>query len=393
MLGQQLHGGGALGQAGLFHQRGQAAIDEEMRLRGIAQHVQPRILRGQCGGGEVDMSGDVLLAHGAERVAVHAVRAVAGQRAAAALGVVVLGFGKAVVNEKRRARAARAQPLGHGGNEGLRLGVDFRHHIRRHAALAFAGVHFLGFHRRAQVCRTVLPDEERAARHGARFCFDSCPRPVHGRFRRFGHAGRWRQRHAALAPAPFQARQQLDGHGIQHLIANDHAAQRLRQGAGPLHLRPGGQALLLARAQGGGNVHDHIALRGPPQPLQLRQQTGRQRPAARAKFPDFARARFIERLRHLRRQRAAKQGRKLRRGHEIAPIARPQPERARAPRVITQARCVKRQTHEFIKRQPAASGGDAPGNQLLQGIVFSHLKIFHGRTAGGFKTGLIESGG
>lgn len=78
------------------------------------------------------------------------------------------------------------------------------------------------------------------------------------------------------------------------------------QGAGPLHLRPGGQALLLARAQGGGNVHDHIALRGPPQPLQLRQQTGRQRPAARAKFPDFARACFIERLRHLRRQRAAK---------------------------------------------------------------------------------------
>ena len=106
MLGQQLHSGGALGQAGLLHQRGQAAIDEEMRLRGIAQHVQPRILRGQCGGGEVDMSGDVLLAHGAERVAVHAVRAVAGQRAAAALGVVVLGFGKAVVNEKRRARAA-----------------------------------------------------------------------------------------------------------------------------------------------------------------------------------------------------------------------------------------------------------------------------------------------
>ena len=73
-----------------------------------------------------------------------------------------------------------------------------------------------------------------------------------------------------------------------------------------------------------------------------------------------------------RRQRAAKQGRKLWRGHEIAPIARPQPKRARAPRVITQARCVKRQTHEFIKRQPAASGGDAPGNQLLQGIVFSH---------------------
>lgn len=144
------------------------------------------------------------------------------------------------------------------------------------------------------------------------------------------------------------------------------------QGAGPLHLRPGGQALLLARAQGGGNVHDHIALRGPPQPLQLRQQAGRQRPAARAKFPDFARARFIKCLRHLRRQRAAKQGRKLRRGHEIAPIARPQPERACAPRVITQARRVKRQTHEFIKRQPAASGGDAPGNQLLQGIVFSH---------------------
>jgi tRNA nucleotidyltransferase (CCA-adding enzyme) len=78
----------------------QAAVQQEARLRGVAQHVQAGVLRGQRDAGEVDVGGDVLGAHIGQRVAVGAVGAVAHQRAAVALRVVVLGFGEAVVDEE-----------------------------------------------------------------------------------------------------------------------------------------------------------------------------------------------------------------------------------------------------------------------------------------------------
>jgi hypothetical protein len=78
-------------------------------LAGVAQHRQAGVLRGQGDAGEVDVGGDVLLAHVRQRVVVHAVRAVAGQRAHVALRVVVLGLGKAVVDENAAPRPPRAR--------------------------------------------------------------------------------------------------------------------------------------------------------------------------------------------------------------------------------------------------------------------------------------------
>jgi hypothetical protein len=69
------------------------------------------------------------------------VRAVAHQRAGVALRVVVLGLGKAVVDEERRTRAAALKQPGHGGDEGLGLRVDFGDVV----------VRAIDFNRRAQI--------------------------------------------------------------------------------------------------------------------------------------------------------------------------------------------------------------------------------------------------
>ena len=88
-----------------------------------------------------------------QRVGVGAVRAVAHQRAAVALRVVVLGLGEAVVDEE--GRAAR-QAVGQRAHEGLGLRVDLGHGSR-------AGPDLDG---RAQVGGPVAPGEALAA--GAR---------------------------------------------------------------------------------------------------------------------------------------------------------------------------------------------------------------------------------
>jgi hypothetical protein len=49
-----------LWQRGRGQQLRQAAVEQEVRLRGVAQHVEPGILRGQRDGAEVDVRGDVL---------------------------------------------------------------------------------------------------------------------------------------------------------------------------------------------------------------------------------------------------------------------------------------------------------------------------------------------
>ena len=58
------------------------------------------------------------------------------------------------------------------------------------------------------------------------------------------------QRHAALMPDAFHARQQLDRHGVQHFIADHHARHRIWQCLHPAHaLAIGRQPRLLPLAQ------------------------------------------------------------------------------------------------------------------------------------------------
>src|SRR5439155_2947009 len=67
-----------------------AAIDEELRLRGVTEDLKPCGARGVGEGAEVDMGAHVLLAGVQERVAVRLVAVMAHQSARRALGVVVL---------------------------------------------------------------------------------------------------------------------------------------------------------------------------------------------------------------------------------------------------------------------------------------------------------------
>jgi hypothetical protein len=69
-----------------------------------------------------------------------------------------------------------------------------------------------------------------------------------------------------------------------------------------------GQALLLARAQGAGHVHDGVAARRLAAPRQLAQHLLGQRARAGAELPDLVRAGVPQGLGHRVRQRLAEQG-------------------------------------------------------------------------------------
>src|SRR2546425_544358 len=101
-----------------------AAIHEELRLRGVTEDLEPGVARGVGEGAEVDMGGHVLLAGAQERVAVRLVTVMAHQSARRALRVVVLVPRKAVVDD--RAGQARRQA------------VDELHPVSQARALALA---------------------------------------------------------------------------------------------------------------------------------------------------------------------------------------------------------------------------------------------------------------
>ncbi len=110
------------GQRRIFHALQHAAIEQEARLAGVTQHLETGLLPSQRDAAEVDVRGDVFLTHVLQRIGVEQVSAVAHDRAHAALRVVILVFGKTVVQQKHR---ARLQPVGQGAHKRLGLRVDF----------------------------------------------------------------------------------------------------------------------------------------------------------------------------------------------------------------------------------------------------------------------------
>ena len=174
-----------------------AAVDQEARLRGVAEDLEAGLLRGQRDAGEVDVRGDVLRADVDERLGVGAVRAMAHQRAARALRVVVLGLGKAVVDEEGR---AAPQALGQAGDEASACGC---------ISVVAAGAES---RRRPAARRSPgrsAPGERRAAPSRAR----------RGARRR------------ARASAGAVEMKQLDRHRVEHLVADDHARRSTRASA------------------------------------------------------------------------------------------------------------------------------------------------------------------
>src|SRR6266568_4903696 len=85
------------------HHLGDAAIDEELRLAGVAGDFQPALARGPGNGAEIDVAGDVLQAREEKRIGVRVVAVMAHERPILALRMVVLLLRKAVIDEKRHA--------------------------------------------------------------------------------------------------------------------------------------------------------------------------------------------------------------------------------------------------------------------------------------------------
>ena len=172
----------------------------------------------------------------------------------------------------------------------------------------------------------------------------------------------------ALEPLAVDARNDLHGHGIQHLIANDHALHVLGQRTGPDHLGGMGcQALLLARAQRAGQIDDGVALHFHALALQLVQYLQRQRARACTKLPDLTRAGALHGFGHLRRYQLAEYGRDLRRRHKVAAGIGQRTEFGSVVRVVAQPRRIQRQRHETVKANPSASLGNGLVNVRVQG--------------------------
>src|SRR6266699_6368515 len=106
------------------HDLGNAAIDEKLRLTGVAGDFQPALARGLGNGAEIDVAGDVLQSREEKRIGVCVVAVMAHERPVLALRVVVLLLRKAVVDEKRRAFFQDARERAHEAPRGeLDLGA------------------------------------------------------------------------------------------------------------------------------------------------------------------------------------------------------------------------------------------------------------------------------
>ena len=196
-------------QGGCLQHGQQAAVQQEPRLCGVAQHTEvvggcappgwrrgvSGLLRGQRQPGEVDMCRNVLEPHVHQRISVHTMRLMAHHRAHVALQVVVLALGKTVVDKERRAllQSVSQRPYKTFGGW-----MDFGQIV----------VCTLNVDRGAQSADSVAPTQ-RVARPDL---------------------------HAALIPNGVLANQQFDWHGIEHFVTDDHPSQPLRQFAYPTHL-------------------------------------------------------------------------------------------------------------------------------------------------------------
>src|SRR5467141_3668084 len=159
-----------------------AAIDEELRLRGVTEDLEPGVARGVREGAEVDMGAHVLLAGMQERVAVRLVAVMAHQRAHRALRVVILMPRKAVVDDEDSAFGQLLAKRTHPG-------------ARRESDLALIGGRHLDCPRSVQAtaCTGIASTTSLAMTVPAQRCGSlsmNCTR--------FPRRARWRSRNSAL---------------------------------------------------------------------------------------------------------------------------------------------------------------------------------------------------
>ncbi len=170
---------------------------------------------------------------------------------------------------------------------------------------------------------------------------------------------------AALEPRVALAPEHVARDGIEHLVGEHRAIDRVGQRVDPLHerkMRRRGvrERHALALAQVGAALEDEIArwqrvLRG-----EAREEARGEPAGARAELHDLARARGRENGRDLPRERFAEERRHLRRGHEIAGRAQLGGPR----RVVAEARRIERELHVARERKPPSGIRDGVAHAL-----------------------------
>ena len=275
------------------------------------------------------MGGDVLQPHVAQGIGVRAVAKMTHHRAHVTLRVVVLVLGESIVQQEGR---PHREPVGQRAHERLALRVNL-------GQVVVLAIHLQW---RAQVGGLVLPGE--------------C------RIRLVAHG------HTAFVPDLFHAGQQLDRHGIEHLVPHHHALHRVRQFTHPLHqMRVFFQLELLACPQAAGQINDVVAPQRHIHGRQRVQQLQRQGARARAKLPHRVGLGHLQGLRHLGGQGQAKQGRHLGRGDKVASRLRHGAKFGAVVGVVAQARRVQGLCHKGVKTDPSALCGNSLRDAGLKG--------------------------
>jgi len=121
--------------------------------------------------------------------------------------------------------------------------------------------------------------------------------------------------------------------------------------------------LLLALPQIRAQLQDSIACGGPPAGRELRKDGARHAPAARADLQDLPGGLCGENLGTLPRDATTEQIGDLRSGDEVPAGS----ELGAAGAVVAQPRGIQGDIHESLEIDPAAGGGDARAEELLQG--------------------------
>ena len=168
---------------------------------------------------------------------------------------------------------------------------------------------------------------------------------------------------ADFLPALRHLFHQINGHGVENFIADEHARKRRRQGIQPFDLREVLEVFLLTRAQFTGQFDNQITIDRYAEMREFGQDVAGEFAAARAELHDL-RHRLCEDRRDRLRQRRAEEWRDLGRGCKITFPA----QFDGAAAVITQARRVECQRHVSRKGQPAARCRDLVGNQSAECI-------------------------
>src|SRR5882672_2440905 len=274
-----------LGGRALNH-LGDAAVDQELRLARVSGQLEAARASSLGDRAEIDVAGDVLETREKERVGVRVVAVMAHERALAALGVVVLGPRKAVVDEQGHALFEHARE---GVQEAARGEPDL-------------GAKALG---KCERFRRV----EQLAR-------DEAPRPVEAIA---AHAD------AALLELPAPHADDVNRHRVQDLVADHDPGERGRKAVEPGHAleqvrHPRGERVAAALAQVCGQLEDQVAAWRASGALELLEQRRRKRAASRADLEHLVES-GAEDLAHLARERLPVERRDLGRGDEVAALA------------------------------------------------------------------------